>query len=256
MDLSSRLALLAGTSRLLVVSDFDGTLAEFSTDASNVPINAEAVSALQRLAALPETTVAILSGRHLDGLKQVSGFGPEFVLAGSHGLECAEYQFEMTAEQASVLDQVSNFFEELAAGISGAFVEYKPYHRVLHMIRATDAHAVQIAYDKALALDIPGAFLKPGKWIVEATAVNVTKGTWINQARETFNPTGVVFLGDDRTDEDGFAVLRSDDLSVKVGEGETQAVARVANVSAAGELLTTLADLRTNNGATRVEANI
>ena len=58
----------------------------------------------------------------------------------------------------------------------------------------------------------------------------------------------MVFIGDDRTDEDGFAVLNDADLSVKVGAGETIAAARVTDVDEVGELLTTLADLRTGNG--------
>lgn len=248
MSLFSRLARLADTSRLLVVSDFDGTLAGFSTDAANVPINAQAVAALKRLAILPDTTVAVLSGRHLEGLKQASGFGSEFVLAGSHGLECPATSFSMTPAQEQILAQITTEFERLAQGVAGAFVEYKPFHRVLHIIRATDTAAAEAAYTQAAELSIPGAYFKPGKWIVEATAVNATKGMWITQARQLYHATGVVFIGDDRTDEDGFAVLNDADLSVKVGAGETIAAARVTDVDEVGELLTTLADLRTGNG--------
>ncbi|AKK06921.1 hypothetical protein CMUST_13135 [Corynebacterium mustelae] len=38
---------LAATDYLLVVSDFDGTLAGFSTDMYDVPINQDAVAALK-----------------------------------------------------------------------------------------------------------------------------------------------------------------------------------------------------------------
>lgn len=256
MSFTSRLTELAGTARLLVVSDFDGTLAGFSTDASNVPINADAVSALQQLASLPDTTVAILSGRHLEGLRQVSGFGSDFVLAGSHGLECPTAIFSMTPQQEQILEQITIEFESLAQQVPGAFVEYKPFHRVLHIIRATDIAAAEAVYNQAAALEIPGAYFKPGKWIVEATAVNVTKGTWISQARELYQATGVMFLGDDRTDEDGFAALNSTDLSVKVGTGQTIAAIRVADIDGVAELLSTLAQLRASNGSTGIKAHI
>ncbi len=256
MSFTSRLTELAGTARLLVISDFDGTLAGFSTDASNVPINAHAVSALQQLASLPDTTVVILSGRHLDGLKQASGFGSDFVLAGSHGLECPTAIFSMTDEQEQTLEQITTEFEALAKQVPGAFVEYKPFHRVLHIIRATDIAAAEAVYNQAAALDIPGAYFKPGKWIVEATAVNVTKGTWITQARELYQATGVIFLGDDRTDEDGFAALNSTDLSVKVGAGDTIAAVRVPDIDGVGGLLATLAELRASNSPTSVKAHV
>ena len=69
MNLDATLAAVAATPRLLVVSDYDGTLAEFNTDAYAVSTNPTAERALKELAALPDTEVAILSGRHTEGLK-------------------------------------------------------------------------------------------------------------------------------------------------------------------------------------------
>jgi trehalose 6-phosphate phosphatase len=52
-----------------------------------------------------------------------------------------------------------------------------------------------------------------------------------------------MYLGDDRTDEDGFRALGPDDVSVKVGEGETAARHRVADPAGALAVLQQLADL-------------
>ena len=54
----------------------------------------------------------------------------------------------------------------------------------------------------------------------------------------------MIFVGDDRTDEDGFAVLGPGDLSVKVGPGDTKAQYRVPDVSGAGEFFAQLAAAR------------
>ena len=62
---------LAAAEHLAVVSDFDGTLAAFARDAYSVSPEQRSVDALAALSQLPNTTVAVLSGRHLDGLKQV-----------------------------------------------------------------------------------------------------------------------------------------------------------------------------------------
>ena len=56
---------LARTDHLLIVADFDGTLAGIVPDPSKVPVNLAACEVLARLAQLPDTTVAVLSGRGL-----------------------------------------------------------------------------------------------------------------------------------------------------------------------------------------------
>lgn len=65
------LAEVAATEHLAVVSDFDGTLAGFAKAIYEVEPEPRSLAALERLAGLPNTTVAALSGRHLEGLKRV-----------------------------------------------------------------------------------------------------------------------------------------------------------------------------------------
>ncbi|MDO4631261.1 MAG: trehalose-phosphatase [Corynebacterium sp.] len=252
--MESALATIARTPRLLVVSDYDGTLAELATDAYKVHTHPGAHQALTRLAHLPETHVAILSGRHLDGLRQVADFGDEILFAGSHGAESDINDFELTPEQEAVLAAITAEFEAIAAPVPGAFVEHKPYHRVLHTIRVADEQQALDIYEQGQRITTPGASITAGKRIVEASPLQITKGTWIDVARAHVQATGVVFVGDDLTDEDGFAVLGAGDVSVKVGAGATQAQFRVPDVAAAGELFATLARLR--DSATRVETDV
>lgn len=245
---------LAGTPELLVVSDFDGTLCSFSIDPANVPIDEPAMAALHRLAALPNTSVALLSGRDLAGLIEVSKVDPAgpIILCGSHGAQ--EYTgpesvdlssgSQLTTEQKQALDEVTKLLDELIEGTQ-AYVEHKPFHRVLHLMPLKDNPSLaQALSEKAQALNVAGAHAKLGHHIVEFSVTNATKGTWIQERKQTHEPTATVFLGDDRTDEDGFAVLGAGDLSVKVGEGETAAIARLANPREVGEFLTALADAR------------
>lgn len=236
---------LATTERLLVVSDFDGTLAGLGPSAMEVPVHGPSLDALEWLARLPQTQAAVLSGRDLAALRQVSRMGPPVVLAGSHGAETdGEEQTGPSDSQLMTLEEVSVILEELAAPVEGAFVEHKPFHRVLHAIRATDKEAAAGALEQAMKIRIPGAHVKPGKFIVEVGVTHMTKGTWLRQAARAFNATAVVFLGDDTTDEDGFAVLGENDLSVKVGPGDTAARVRVADITSVGALLQDLARVR------------
>lgn len=243
---------------LVVVSDFDGTLAEFSADPMNVPINAVATRALYDLAALAGTSVTILSGRDLAALGVVSGLQEPIALVGSHGAETSVGG--PSPEQERQLADIAAVLEPIAARHEGAFVEVKPYHRVLHVRQVPDELAAELI-DAAAAVDPGGLTRTFGKKVLEFGVTDITKGTWLAQevSRQLgrlpqaapAGTLGVVFLGDDRTDEDGFealAQLPADERlvveTVKVGAGDTAATVRVEDVQAVGAYLRALADAR------------
>lgn len=62
--------------------------------------------------------------------------------------------------------------------------------------------------------------------------------------REQFDATGILFAGDDVTDEDAMRVLTDGDLGVRVGPGDSAAVLRVGNPQEMARLLEALADER------------
>ncbi len=71
MTLSTTIKALAAAEHLAVVSDFDGTLSPFATAIYEVEMNKDSLRALDKLAHLPHTTAAVLSGRPLAGLQPV-----------------------------------------------------------------------------------------------------------------------------------------------------------------------------------------
>ncbi len=217
---------LARTDHLLIISDFDGTLAGIVPDPSKVPVNAAACDVLTRLAGLPETTVAVLSGRGLADLRSVCPLREPVALAGSHGAE-GEHGVELTDDMRARLDLVGERLRAL--GIEGTYVEEKPFQRVFHVAPLADADpaAAEAALAAARAVDPAGTTMAGGKNIVEFSAAKVTKGDWIAAKRAQVGATATVFIGDDVTDENGFAALGENDLGVKVGPGETLADLRV-----------------------------
>lgn len=233
-DLTTALRSIAGLSVLLVASDYDGVLAPIVTDpAKAVPLPG-AVPALRRLAGLPGTTVAAVSGRARDDLATVSGLpGGEITLIGSHGSELAS-EVRLEPEQADLRARLEQAVRELADEHPGVRVELKPGGVVLHTRTAERPVAARVT-DAVLAGPAawPGVHVTTGKEVVELSVLTANKGTAITYLRERTGAEAVVFLGDDVTDENAFAVLDGADVGIKVGSGQTRAQHRVADPPAA-----------------------
>ncbi|WP_227658995.1 MULTISPECIES: trehalose-phosphatase [unclassified Corynebacterium] len=244
MSLSSTVSPAARAPRLLVVSDFDGTLAGISEDPMNVPVQSSSIAALSALAGMPDTRVVILSGRDLAQLDVVCPTQPPILRVGSHGAEPEGHEATLSPTQRTTLDALATELEALCEGVEGAFVEYKPYQRVFHYIRVRDEALMRRLLDELAALDPRGTHVTWGKRVVEFSVSTATKGTWLREEIDRWRPDVTVFLGDDTTDERGFEALGTGDLSVKVGSGDTAANTRVADIAEVGSMLDALARAR------------
>lgn len=246
---------LATTERLLLVSDFDGTIAGLSTDAYDVPVNRNSLAALTHLAGLPDTTAAVLTGRHLAGLARVCRLTDPVVLAGSHGAESSEAGITLSEEQQAALAGVEEQLRPITDPHPLAFVEAKPLQRVVHVaaLAQQDPAAAEAVLRAAALVKQPGAKMAPGKNIIEFSVSTVDKGDWIAAERQRRQATATVFIGDDTTDENGFRVLGDNDLGIKVGPGETAARLRVADRVAVADFLGELARARARHSGIPAE---
>lgn len=86
-ELASAIGRIARVPQLLIACDYDGTLAPIVEDPSKAVPLPESVAAVRALAALPQTTVAVVSGRALRDLAALSRLPSEVHLVGSHGSE-------------------------------------------------------------------------------------------------------------------------------------------------------------------------
>jgi trehalose 6-phosphate phosphatase len=85
-----------------------------------------------------------------------------------------------------------------------------------------------------------------GKQVVEVGVVRADKGTALVALRDEVGADQVAYFGDDVTDEDAFRALGADDVTVKVGDGETAARFRVEHPEDAAEALTHLLRARSS----------
>jgi trehalose 6-phosphate phosphatase len=239
-DLADALARLAGQRPLLLASDYDGVLAPLVDDPSAaVPLPGVA-DVLARLAAVPGVTVAMVSGRGVDDLRTTSGFEGPYRWIGSHG---AEFDGPLVDELATRRDAVRDQLATVVAGTAGARLEVKPASVAVHVRQVADRAAGNALLEHIGSIVDPSLTKKPGKDVLELAVTDADKGSALRRLREELDAAGALYLGDDRTDEDGFRALEPDDVTVKVGDGETAAQYRVADPAGALALLEHLAGL-------------
>jgi trehalose 6-phosphate phosphatase len=248
--LVDKLTLLSRESRLLVALDFDGTLAPEVDDPYAARALPEARAALFRLLALPNTRVALISGRAMASLEQVANVPDSVLLVGSHGVEFRLDTPDTTVDLDTVeLEQVealSEVLEDVAAGLDQVWVETKPAGFALHTRLATEKDS-RIAHMQALSetqAEIAGLTVREGKNVIEFSVRSATKGEALLHLKEYTKATAIFYAGDDVTDEDAFAVLRPHDFGLKSGPGKTIAEFRVADPREVAGVLSLLATLR------------
>ena len=241
---------LARTKRLLVALDFDGTLAPTVDKPEQARATPEARDAVLRLLAMPDTRVAIVSGRAMQSLQQVADLPDNTLLVGSHGIELwldtpsATLSLDSTElEQVDVLGEVLGEVVDL---LDQVWLEAKPAGFALHTRLATekDSRMAHLVARQEVEAGFDEFHVREGKDVLEFSVRSTTKGEAIEHLRAYTKATAVFFAGDDVTDEDAFAALEADDLGLKSGEGATLANFRVAGPAQVAIALALLADLR------------
>lgn len=241
---------LARTRRLLVALDFDGTLAPEVDDPEQARALPEARSAVLRLLDMPNTRIALVSGRALDSLIRVAEVPDTVLLVGSHGIELRlDHPGDVIAldeaERARV-DLLKNVLGEVADSFDEVWLEEKPAGFALHT-RLASAHNSRIAHLVArseTAAEDQGLTVRDGKDVLEFSVRSTTKGEAVEHLRKYTSATAVFYAGDDVTDEDAFAALGPDDVGLKSGQGQTLANFRVPGPVDVARALNLLADLR------------
>jgi trehalose 6-phosphate phosphatase len=238
--LTEALAGLARRRPLLIASDYDGVLARLRDEPSAAVPEQGVAEALARLAGVDGVTVALVSGRGVEDLRTTSGLTGRYRWIGSHG---AEFDGPLTGELAARRDALAAQLEPLVAGTPGARLEVKPAAVAVHVRQVADRPAAAALLAQVASTVDPSLTKKPGKEVLELAVTDADKGTALRRLRTELGAAGALYLGDDVTDEDGFRALEADDVTVKVGEGDTTARFRVADTAGALAVVRHLGDL-------------
>lgn len=246
------LSAIATTQRLVIALDFDGTAAPFVVDPMAARAIPEIVVQVDRLSALPDTLVAYVSGRSMDDLRVITEHDDDspVALAGSHG---AQYWYPgighaepaddaEDAERESLWDAV----RPIIARYDGAEFEPKTFGVGVHTRGAAPGVEAPLfaEVDAVVAEEFPHWRRRQGHHVLEFSSRSEGKDAAMAALREHFDATGILFAGDDVTDEDAMRVLTERDLGVRVGEGESVATLRVGSPQEIAALLGVVADIR------------
>lgn len=242
VELQRALDTVSRVPRLLVTCDFDGTLAPIVSNPADARMLPDAATALTALADLPDTHVALVSGRALGVLRTLSKMPASVHLVGSHGAEF-DTGFAHDIDEG-LLTRIIAELNEIAADKPGVTVETKPASVALHVRNASPGDG-EAALDQARrASDTWDAHATAGKAVLEFAVIQTDKGEAVDILREQNAATAVVFLGDDVTDEKAFARLRDGDIGVKVGPGDTAAGFRIESPDDVAEAMVYLLNAR------------
>ncbi len=244
---------VATTDTLLVALDFDGTLSPLVDEPMSARMTPGARSAIDALAALPRTVLALVSGRSLGHLREIAEHddASPIWLAGSHG---AQFWVPGTGIEAArddeadleLRDRLQKEVADRTADMHGVWIEPKEYGLGVHT-RTADAEtagAARALVDDLLAAEAPAWRRRTGHDILEFSFRHEGKDSAVAHLRERVAASAVLFAGDDVTDEDALGSLETGDLGVRVGGGETAATLRVADIDAFVAVLDDVARLR------------
>jgi trehalose-phosphatase len=231
-------------SALLLLLDFDGTLAEFHADPSAPRLTNSRWDLIDRISVQRGTAVGIVSGRRLDDLRRRTRLPDRIYHAGLHGLEI-EIEGERTEnpDLHTAQERVAGLASCLSSVVHAhpdAFIEDKSASVAVHVRRLPRDRREPVL---ALADACAGPWLADGRVrrlegdaVVEYLPnINGHKGEatrWITQdfERRVQRPVWVAYIGDDITDEDAFRAIESG-IGVLVGLRPTSATHKLNGIA-------------------------
>jgi trehalose 6-phosphate phosphatase len=228
--------------------DLDGTLAPFAARPELVGPQTRRTAALNDAQAALGGRLAVISGRPLDDIDRILD-GAASAAAGVHGLERRNAAGVVKrAEPDPAVALVSEVFRGLADAEPGLLVEDKGLSVALHYRNAPNAADIAEATAERLAKRT-GLKLQRGDCVVELRTPGADKGDALRAFMDEppFQGALPIFVGDDLTDEAGFAAATDlGGYGIRVGSPQRPTAARyaLADIEAALAWLETLVPVK------------
>lgn len=222
--------------------DLDGTLVELVDHPDNIAVDDALRMRLETLTTLLDGAVAVISGRAIDDLDKHLTL-PTLAMSGQHGAEWRDSQGNRHIARAhqKALEAVRQQVRAHVDRDDALYLEDKGASLALHYRHRPEAGDILNRELTALIDKYPEVLeLHQGKFVFEIKGRGYDKGVALERflATPPFTDRCPVFIGDDRTDEDGFRTVNAHQgLAIKVGTGESIAGSRLTDPEAVHEWL-------------------
>lgn len=181
--------------------DFDGTLVEIAETPDAILVPDDLVRRLEDLAVRMDGRLALITGRSLSDIGSHLAHR-SIRIVGSHGAEDGDG----AGPAATLAREASAAIAALVGKWPGLLVETKPHGVAIHYRQEPDAEKAVFTVMDDIA-EREGLAVRRGKMVVELGPAQANKGRAVARlmSRPPFAGATPVFIGDDITDEDGFA---------------------------------------------------
>jgi trehalose 6-phosphate phosphatase len=217
--------------------DIDGTLVDIAPSPAEIVLERELQSLIRQLYDATGGALALISGRAISDVDSIFG-DVSLPVAGQHGLERRGGTGKITRHNlaSEKLDFARARIAQAIATHPALLLEDKGLSLALHYRSAPKLASYAHRTMRSVAAAMGDEYaLQSGKRVVELKPSGKDKGDAVREfmLEAPFKGRTPVFVGDDVTDEHGFAVVNSlDGHSIKVGGGATAAQWRLPNVRA------------------------
>jgi trehalose 6-phosphate synthase/phosphatase len=244
-EIENLLQSLCNAERMLLLLDYDGTLAPFAKTPDLAAPDDELKELLRNLASRPGVSIHLISGRTRNTLEDWFGDLP-IALHAEHGYwsrlgpeDGWKALFEAPTDWK---EKVLPILEQFVVSTPGTLIEEKSAGLAWHYRMADpdfgtiQAEKLKLELERELE-ELPVEIL-PGSKVIEVRLQGANKGVLASRIIAGDEGRSKLFaMGDDTTDEDLFAALGSGGLTVHVGPGQSGAQYRIEDWRAARRLI-------------------
>jgi trehalose 6-phosphate phosphatase len=200
--------------------DFDGSLVEIALNPADVVVPNSLLTLLADLEAERDGALAIISGRPIADLdKRLAPL--HLAAAGEHGAEIRHLNNGAVQQSLELPAAAAQQLRDLNRHLQGMVLEVKTASAALHFRAAPEHEAAAIDAIQKMAAQHTDYELMHGKMVAEFKPAGINKGMAVAElaAQKPFAGRRPVFIGDDVTDEAGFAAVNElGGLSIRVGK--------------------------------------
>jgi trehalose 6-phosphate phosphatase len=211
---------------VFIFLDYDGTIVPIKEKPVQAKLPDSTRLLLNEIAHHPNTNMAIVSGRSMNDIRKRVKLPSLFFIA-NHGFEIyskrIKWYHPIISNIVPILKKLCANYEKTFRAIHGVVIENKNITVSIHyrQLSGTSVYSLNKIIKSKLQMYSDILKLSAGKKVFEIKPkIDWNKGKAICKLLEYFNVNSkpiIIYMGDDKTDEDAFRLLPKDAFTIYVG---------------------------------------